>query len=47
MQIVLLLDVIALLIMVLAAFTQFSNRINGINMMALSFAIWMLARLVG
>jgi hypothetical protein len=47
MQIVMLLDVIALLLMVIAAFTQISNRINGINFMALSFVVWMLARLVG
>lgn len=46
MQIVMLLDVIALLLMLIAAFTQLSNRIIGINFMALSLFVWMLARLV-
>jgi len=45
MQIVLLLDLIALLLMIIAAFPQLANRVS-LNLMALSFAIWMLARLI-
>jgi hypothetical protein len=46
MSIVLLLDVIALFFMIMAAFTQLSNKVVGINFMALSFVVWMLARLI-
>lgn len=40
------LDLIALIIMVFAAFPQLSNRFNTVNLIALSFVFWMLARLV-
>jgi hypothetical protein len=45
MPIVLLLDIIALLIMIIAAFPDLANRVR-INLVALSFAFWMFARLI-
>ena len=47
MSIPMLLDVIALLLMFLAASAEFQRRMADINFVALSLAIWMLARLIG
>ena len=46
MSVAMLLDVVALLLMFLAASAEFQRRIADVNFVALSLAIWMLARLI-
>jgi hypothetical protein len=46
MTITLVLDLLALIVMFLAASAEFQRKVGDVNLVALGLAIWMLARLI-